>query len=76
MAVDLALVTDVLPDADDVAKDLGVFNIANSLPYAIAPAVAPAILAASGGSYTVLYAVAGCCAVVGALAVIPIKGVR
>ena len=76
MAVDLALVTDVLPDAENAAKDLGVFNIANALPYAVAPAVAPAILAASSGSYTVLYAVAGCCAVVGALAVIPIKGVR
>ena len=32
MAVDLALVTDVLPNADDVAKDLGVFNMANALP--------------------------------------------
>lgn len=76
MAVDLALVTEVLPDPDDAAKDMGVFNIANALPFAIAPAVAPAILAASGGSYTVLYAVAGCCAAAGALAVIPIKGVR
>ena len=76
MAVDLALVTDVLPDADNAAKDLGVFNIANALPYAIAPAVAPAILGASGDSYTVLYAVAGCCAVLGALAVVPIKGAR
>ena len=28
MAVDLALVADVLPDADDTAKDLGVLNIA------------------------------------------------
>jgi MFS family permease len=76
MAVDLALVTDVLPDPDHAAKDLGVFNIANALPYAVAPAVAPAILAASDGSYAVLYAVAGACAVLGALAVVPIKGVR
>ena len=76
MAVDLALVTDVLPDADDAAKDLGVFNIANALPFALAPAVAPAVLASSGGSYAVLYAVAGCCAVAGALCVMPIKGVR
>lgn len=76
MAVDLALVTDVLPDPDDAAKDLGVFNIANALPFALAPAAAPAVLAASGGSYAVLYAVAGGCAVAGALSVIPIKGVR
>lgn len=76
MAVDLALVTDVLPDPDHVAKDLGVFNMANALPYAFAPAVAPAILLASNDSYGVLYAVAGVCAILGALCVIPIKGVR
>ena len=46
MAVDLALVADVLPDTNNAAKDLGVFNIAGALPSAIAPAIAPAILAA------------------------------
>ncbi len=76
MAVDLALVTDVLPDSRNAAKDLGVFNMANALPYAFAPAIAPAILAASGDSYGVLYAVAGFCAILGALAIVPIKGVR
>ena len=45
MAVDLALVADVLPDQDNVAKDLGVLNIAGALPSSIAPAIAPAILA-------------------------------
>ena len=44
MAVDLALVVDVLPDKDNAAKDLGVFNIAAALPSSIAPAIAPAIL--------------------------------
>lgn len=76
MAVDLALVADVLPDPADSARDLGLFNIANALPYALAPAVAPAILAASGDSYGVLYAVAGTCAVLAAAAVLPIRGVR
>ena len=76
MAVDLALVTDVLPDSRNAAKDLGVFNMANALPYAFAPAVAPAILAVVGGSYGVLYAVAGFCAILGALAIVPIKSVR
>lgn len=33
VAVDLALVTQVLPSAADTAKDMGVFNIANALPY-------------------------------------------
>ena len=76
MAVDLALVADVLPDAANTARDMGLFNIANALPYALAPAVAPAILAASSGSYGVLYVVAGSCAVLAAVAVLPIRGVR
>jgi MFS family permease len=76
MAVDLALVADVLPDDDNNAKDLGVLNIAGALPFALAPAIAPAILLLSGGSYAVLYAVAGVCAIVGAFAILPVRGVR
>jgi MFS family permease len=75
-AVDLALVVDVLPDRHHAAKDLGVFNIAGALPFAIAPAIAPAILAIGRGSYGVLYMVAGFCAVVGALAILPVRRVR
>jgi len=76
MAVDLALVTDVLPDKDEAAKDLGVLNFAGALPFTVAPAIAPAILAAGGGSYVVLYAVAGACAIAGAVAIAPVRGVR
>jgi MFS family permease len=76
MAVDLALVADVLPDNDSLAKDLGVFNIAGALPFSIAPAIAPAILAIGSGSYGVLYAVAGVCAIIGAVAIVPVKRVR
>ena len=75
-AVDLALVTQVLPDPDNAAKDLGVFNIAGALPFTIAPAIAPAVLAAGGGSYSVLYTVAGLCAVIGAFAILPVRRVR
>jgi MFS family permease len=76
VAVDLALVADVLPNRDNAAKDLGVFNIAGALPFSIAPAIAPAILAIGGGSYGVLYAVAGVCAIIGAVAILRVKGVR
>lgn len=76
VAVDFALVADVLPHRDDVGKDLGVFNIAGALPFSIAPAIAPAVLAIGKGSYGVLYAVAGVCAVIGALAIWRVKGVR
>lgn len=74
VAVDLALVVDVLPDSDHAAKDLGVANIAGALPYSLAPAVAPAILAVGG--YIALYSVAGACALLGAAAVLAVKQVR
>jgi MFS family permease len=76
LAVDLALVVDVLPDPDTAAKDLGVLNIAGALPFFVAPAFAPAVLAVAGGSYAVLYAVAGAFAILAALAIVPVKGVR
>jgi MFS family permease len=75
-AVDLALVVDVLPDRDNAAKDLGVLNIAGALPFSVAPGIAPAILAVGDGSYGVLYAVAGVGAILGAAAIVPVKGVR
>jgi MFS family permease len=76
VAVDLALVVDVLHDKRSAAKDLGVFNIAAALPFSLAPAIAPAILAIGNGSYTVLYAVAGLCALAGAAAILPVRRVR
>ena len=54
LAVDQALVTQVLPTAQDRAKDLGVINIANSGPQVLAPAIAAPIVAHAGG-YTGLY---------------------
>jgi MFS family permease len=70
-AVDLALVA-VVPAHN--AKDLGVFNIAGALPFSLAPALAPATLAIGRGSYGVLYAVAGVRAIVGAMAILRVKG--
>jgi len=75
MAVDLALVADVLPDTGNNAKNLGVMNIAGALPSSIAPAIAPVILAISSGSYSVLYAVAGICAIIGGVAILRVKRV-
>jgi MFS family permease len=75
-AVDLALAVDVLPDKDNAAKDLGVFNIAGALPFSVAPGIAPAILAVGSGSYALLYTVAGVCAIIGAVAILPVKRAR
>lgn len=75
--VDLALVTDVLPDrARHAAKDLGLLNIANTLPQVIAPLAAPVILAVSRGDYMLLFAVAGAVAVFGSVFLWPLKNVR
>ena len=76
VAVDLALVVDVLPGRRSAANDLGVFNIAGALPFSIAPAIAPALLAVGGGSHGVLYTVAGLCAIIGAAAILPVRRVR
>ena len=75
MAVDLALVADVLPDPDNAAKDLGVLNIAGALPFSLAPAIAAVVLAITG-SYAALYALAGVCALLGAGAILPVRRVR
>lgn len=75
-AVDLALVTEVLPDPDNAAKDLGVFNYAGAVPFTLAPALAPGILSLGEGSYSVLFAVAAACAAAGAFAILPVKVLR
>lgn len=77
-AIDLALVADVLPNREtDAAKDLGIFNIANAMPQSLAPAIAPLFLAiGGGGNYTALFIGAAAFAIIGALAIQPIRGVR
>jgi MFS family permease len=44
LAVDLALVADVLPDPAEAGKDMAVFNMSRTLASALAPAIAPTIL--------------------------------
>ncbi|MFI8451860.1 MFS transporter [Streptomyces erythrochromogenes] len=75
MAVDTALVTLVLPRAEDAARDMGVLNIANAGPQIIAPFVASAVVTVLGG-YTPLFLVGGALSLIGALAILPIRSVR
>ena len=75
--VNLALVTEVLPDREHhAAKDLGLLNITNTLPQVIAPLAAPVILAMSQGNFTLLFLVAGAVPIVGAALLLPLKSVR
>lgn len=74
-AVDFALLTQLLPASADRGKDLGVLNIAGSLPQVIAPIVAAPIVAHLGG-YPTLYTVAAAVGFTGAVLVYRIKSVR
>lgn len=73
-SVDFALMTDVLPRAMDRGKDLGVINVANSLPQVAAPALAAPIVTYLGG-YRALYLVAAVIGLAGALLVRRIRSV-
>ncbi len=88
-SVDFALVTQVLPDAEDRARDLGVINVANALPQVFAPVAASLILVgveAAGGSvatrgdswslgYGLVYAFAFGCSLLGSILVTRIRSV-
>lgn len=76
VAVDLALVIDVLPNPDDTAKDLGVFNIAMTGPQTLAPGLSALLLGMGGGNYDLMLAVAAGIALLGALTILPVKKVR
>ncbi len=75
LAVDVALITEVLPDAENRGKDLGVINIANTLPQTMAPALCGLLVTHAGG-YPTMFAVATGITLLGAVLVQPIKGVR
>jgi MFS family permease len=73
-AVDSALMSEVLPGDGSYAKDLGVLNIAATLPQTIGPFLGGAIVVGLG--YSALFPIALVLALLGAVAIIPIKSVR
>ena len=88
-AVDFALITQVLPGAEDRAKDLGVINIANALPQVVrtrdrgrailitveASAGSPRPVGTGSVGYCVLYGIAFAVAILGSVFVTRIKSV-
>jgi MFS family permease len=74
LAVDQALITQVLPGAGSRARDLGVINIANSGPQVLAPALAGPIVVHLGG-YPTLYALTAAAAILGGVLIWRIRGV-
>ncbi|MCW2364594.1 MFS family permease [Sphingobium sp. B7D2B] len=78
-AVDLALLAAILPNKEERAKDMGVFQIANSLPQSLAPALAPIILvlgSADGENYAAVFIAGTVFALLGAVAIAPIRRSR
>ncbi|MGI3227266.1 MFS transporter [Streptomyces sp. GTA36] len=75
MAVDQALITQVLPDAESRAQDLGIMNIAAVVPPSLAPLLASFIITSDGG-YPLLFSCVGVAATVGVLLVYRVRSVR
>jgi len=70
-----ALLTHVLPAATDRAKDLGVINVAYSLPLVVAPLMAGVVLGLLN-SYPALFALSGVATVLASVTVSHVRSVR
>lgn len=74
LSVDQALITQVLPTAEDRAKDLGIINIASSAPQVLAPVIAAPVVRSLGG-YPVLYLLTAVVTLLGSVFVYRIRSV-
>ncbi|RLP83349.1 MFS transporter [Mycetocola lacteus] len=75
MSVGQAVVTRVLPDAENRAKDLGIMNIGLVVPTTIAPLIAAILITTSGG-YTLLFAATAVFALGGVWMITRLKSIR
>jgi MFS family permease len=75
LAVDQALATEVLPDAQSRGKDLGIMNIASVLPQGVGP-ILGALVVTGFGSFRALFAATAIACLLGAVTVLPIRSVR
>jgi MFS family permease len=80
VTVDIALITQVLPRAENRGQDLGVMVIALNIAQFIAPTVGAVIVSIFAASvvvgYSALYLVAAILVLLASVLVLPIKGVR
>jgi MFS family permease len=77
LGVDFALATDALPNRErDAAKDLGLFNVASTLPQVIAPALASGLLTLTHDNYASVFVAACAVGLLSAAAILPVKRVR
>jgi len=76
MAVDMAMITKVLPRPQDAGKDMGLINIANAGPQIGAPFLAPFLVTDLDLGYEGLLAFAAGISLLGALLALLVKRVR
>ncbi|WP_431836088.1 MFS transporter [Cellulomonas sp. Y8] len=78
LAVDSALIAEVLPSRADVGKDMGVLHLANVLPQTLVPVAAPVVLAIGGGgeNYPALFVAGAIVGIIGAVVNQFIRSVR
>jgi MFS family permease len=74
-AVDLALMSLVLPTQDQEGRDFGILSVATGLPQILSSAIAGALITFAGG-YTALYVFGAVCAVIGGAVCFGIRRVR
>ena len=74
VAVDQALNVDVLPNADEAGKDLGILNLANTVGQVLAPVATGAVVVATG-SYALIFPIAIASVLVGAAVIMLIRKV-
>ena len=80
-AVDLALVSQLVPDQSNPGQGMSIMGLASQVPSSIVPALAPAILligatAASPQNYAALFIVGAIAGLVGAVLILFVKGVK
>jgi MFS family permease len=75
LAVDQALATQVLPDADHYGKDLGIMNIAMAVPQALGPLLGAFIVHVTSG-FTGLFVASAIFGILGGLSVLRVRSVR
>lgn len=75
MSVDQALNVDVLPNAKEAGKDLGILNLANTIGQVIAPGCTTLVIGIFGG-YRMIFPVAIVCLLAGTFFIMMIRKVK
>ncbi|MET0780524.1 MAG: MFS transporter [Microbacterium sp.] len=78
ISVDIAMMTEVLPNFDEAGKDLGIVSLSYQVPQVLVPVLAIPLLAigGSGENYSALFIAAIVFGVLGGLCVLPIRSVK